>query len=150
MAVTGKDSRLAAVQETWRRTLEGIPTLIGRLSYLASLRTGEASAYQHYGLAQRLGEDGTHDMLSRSHVEVFREWLNLSLRDQKQDVGRYLFQGEGDGAKTLASWIALEAWAGWVPANSRDVERELYRGDMTVLLELLRREAAVDRRDPDL
>ncbi len=149
MAVKEQDSRLAAVRESWRRTLDGIPTLIGRLAYLASLRTGEASSYQHYGIAQRLGEAGTDEMLGECHVEIFRAWLNLSLSQQKQEVGRYLFEGEGDGTSTLGAWIALEPWSGWVPRNSRDVERELYRGDMTVVLELLRREAAVDRRDPD-
>lgn len=142
--------RLAAVEHSWRQTLEGTPTQIGKLAYLASLRTGQAAQYQHYGLAQRLGEDGTSAMLSNSHVRVFREWLALPLTQQKQDVGRYLFEGEGDGASSLASWIALEPWAAWFPLASRDVERELYRGDMTIVLELLRREASVDRRDPDL
>ncbi len=89
-------------------------------------------------------------MLGNSHVRVFREWLALPLTQQKQDVGRYLFEGEGDGASSLASWIALEPWAAWFPLASRNVERELYRGDMTIVLELLRREASVDRRDPDL
>lgn len=150
MASNAKDLRLAAVEESWRRTLEGIPMLIGKLAYLASLRTGEAAGYQHYGLAQRLGEDGTHTMLGNSHVQVFREWLGLNLTQQKQDVGRYLFEGQGDGGSLLASWIALEPWAAWFPRDSRDVERELYRTDMIMLLELLRREASVDRRDPDL
>lgn len=150
MASNVKDLRLAAVEESWRRTLEGIPTLIGKLTYLASLRTGEAAQYQHYGLAQRLGDEDTHAMLSNSHVQVFREWLGLHLTEQKQDVGRYLFEGQGDGGSLLASWIALEPWAAWFPRDSRDVERELYRTDMIMLLELLRREASVDRRDPDL
>ena len=43
--------RLAAVEHSWRQTLEGIPTQIGKLAYLASLRTGQAAQYQHYGLA---------------------------------------------------------------------------------------------------
>ena len=150
MASNAKDLRLAAVEESWSRTLEGVPTLIGRLAYLASLRTGEAAQYQHYGLAQRLGEDGTHALLSNSHVKVFREWLGLTLAQQKQDVGRFLFEGEGDGARLLASWIAVEPWVAWFPGHSRDVERDLYRSDMVMLLELLRREASVDRRDPDL
>lgn len=143
------NSRVAAVEETWRRTLDGIPTLIGRLVYLSSLRTGDAGLYQHYGLSQRLGEQETSAMLGRSHVEAFQSWLSLDLEAQKRQVEEYLFGGEGNGAKALASWIALEPWALWIPETSRDVERELYRGDMGIVLELLRREAGVDRRDPD-
>lgn len=141
--------RIAAIEETWRRTLDGIPTLIGQLSYLSSLRTGDTGLYQHYGLAQRLGDQETSAMLGRSHIAVFRTWLGLNIEGQKREVERHLFGGEGDGAKALTSWIALEPWAVWIPETSRDVERELYRGDMGIVLELIRREAGVDRRDPD-
>ena len=144
------DPRIAAVEETWRRTLEGVPTLIGRLSYLSSLRAGDAGTYQHYGIAQRIGEHETSALIGRSHVDAFRSWLQLDLREQKREVEQYLFTGEGGGAEGLASWLALQAWLLWIPADSRDVERELYRGDMMIVLELLRREAGVDRRDPDL
>ena len=144
-----RDARIKAVEETWRRTLDAIPTLIGQMSYLSSLRTGDAGVYQHYGIAQRLGDEDTSAMLGRSHMEVFQRWLALGLEGQKREVEQHLFGSEGDGAKALRSWIALEPWALWIPESSRDVERELYRGDMGIVLELLRREAGVDRRDPD-
>jgi hypothetical protein len=148
--------KFAVVAKDWRRTLEAIPTLFGRLAYMASLRTGEAGRYQHYGIAQRLGEDGAHELLAESHNEIFRAWLELELEPQKQEVERYIFEGSGFGestqgrARTLASMIALAPWAVWIPEGSRDAERELYRGDLDVVFELLRREAGVARRDPDL
>src|SRR3954447_10386584 len=143
------EGRIAAAEETWRRTLEGIPTVIGRLAYLSSLRSGDAGVYQHYGLAQRLGDDETNALLGPSHIEAFRNWLSLDLEGQKREVERYLFESESDGAKALMSWIALEPWAMWVPEASRAVERELYRGDIGIVLELLRRQLRVARRDPD-
>jgi len=151
------EERMAVVSVTWRRTLDNIPTLIGRLAYMSSLRTGDAGRYQHYGISQRVGDDGTHQLLSQSHIDVFRAWLELELEPQKRDVEQHLFEngdpfwgGGQEGAKALASWIALEPWAGWLPESSRDIERELFRDDMKLVLELLRREVGVARRDPDL
>lgn len=143
------DQKRAVVESIWRRTLEGVPTLIGRLAYMSSLRTGTAGRYQHYGIAQRLGEDGTNALLSQSHIGLFREWLSLELRAQKRDVAQYLDGEDADAATVLVSWIALEPWYAWIPESSRDIERELYRGDMAIVLDLLRSEAGVGRRDPD-
>jgi hypothetical protein len=149
------EQRVAVVAKDWRRAIEAIPTVFGRLAYLASLRTGEAGRYEHYGIAQRLGEEGAHEFLRRSHNEIFREWLALELEPQKREVQRYVFESQqgasaGDRAKALASLIALSPWLVWIPEDSRDAERALYRNDMEIVLELIRREAGVARRDPDL
>lgn len=152
-----REQRMAVVRTSWQRTLSEIPTLLGRLAYLSSLRTGEAGRYEHYGIAQRLGADDTHEFLRDCHVEVFQECLALDLRGRKRDVENYLFENGdmfwgdgGEGPKALASFISLEPWAAWLPESSRDVERNLFREDMKFLLELLRREAGVAPRDPDL
>src|SRR5689334_2922181 len=106
------EERMAVVAASWRGTLEQIPTLIGRLSYLSSLRTGEAGRYEHYGIAQRLGQDGAHALLSQSHTDIFQSWLALDLEQQKNEIARHLFEkgdpfwGNGrEGPNALASWI---------------------------------------------
>jgi hypothetical protein len=149
------EQRVAVVAKEWRRAIEAIPTVFGRLAYMASLRTGDAGRYQHYGIAQRLGEEGAHEFLCQSHKEIFRDWLALELEPQKREVERYVFdapqsESPADRGKALASLIALAPWLVWIPEDSRDAERELYRNDLGLVLELIRREAGVARRDPDL
>jgi hypothetical protein len=47
--------RQAILEESWRRTIGGISTLLGRLAYLASLRNVNTGFYEHFGLAERVG-----------------------------------------------------------------------------------------------
>ena len=57
---TVNPNREAAAADSWQRTLAAIPTLIGRVAYLSSLRNVHTGTYEHFGLAQRVGEaEGT-------------------------------------------------------------------------------------------
>ena len=91
-------NREAAIAESWQRTLSAIPTLIGRLAYLASLRNVNTGSYEHFGLAQRIGEGEVDRMLRRSHVSIFQEWLCFGLERQKEELEEYFSGLEGDQA----------------------------------------------------
>src|SRR6202012_852955 len=82
-------NREDAATESWQRTLSTIPTLIGRVAYMASLRNAHTGTYEHVGLAQRIGEDGVDRVLRRSHMEVFQEWLCFGLERQKEELDEY-------------------------------------------------------------
>jgi len=135
--------------ESWRRTLLKIPTAIGRLAYLASLRDPNTGSYQHVGLAQRIGEGEADRILRQSHGETFNEWLSFGLERQKEELENYFTGLDGDCREILANWLTLEPCAGWAPAESRDVERDLFHSDMKLVLELIRTEYGVASRDPD-
>ena len=79
-------NRESILAESWQRTLAGIPTYAGRLAYLASLRNIHSGAYEHFGLAQRIGEKDVDRLLRRSHVEIFQEWLCFGLERQKSEL----------------------------------------------------------------
>jgi hypothetical protein len=142
-------NREAAAAETWRRTLSAIPTVLGRLAYLASLRDANAGSYQHFGLAQRIGEGEVDRMLRRSHLSVFQEWLCFGLERQKQELEEYFSGLEGDRREIVANWLTIEPYISWIPAESRDVERKLFHADLTVIVEMIRTEYGVSSRDPD-
>ena len=142
-------NREAATAETWRRTLSAIPTVLGRLAYLASLRDANAGTYQHFGLSQRIGEGEVDRMLRRSHLSVFQEWLCFGLEQQKSELEEYFSGLEGDRREIVANWLTLEPYSYWVPAESRDVERKLFHADLSVILEMIRTEYGVASRDPD-
>ena len=141
--------RETAIAESWQRTLSAIPTLIGRLAYLSSLRNVNTGSYEHFGLAQRVGADEVDRILRRSHMTVFQEWLCFGLERQKEELEEYFSELEGDRREIVASWLTLEPWNNWVPGESRDVERKLFNADLAVILELLRVEYGVASRDPD-
>jgi hypothetical protein len=142
--------RQAALAESWRKTLAGIQSPLGRLAYLASLRNQNKGTYEHFGLAERIGDAEADDLIRRSHLEVFQQWLCFGLERQKEELEAYFAGLEGDREKILSNWLALDPYAAWIPAESRDVERRLFYTDLETVLELIRRESGVASRDPDL
>jgi hypothetical protein len=142
-------NREAAVVESWQRTLSAIPTMIGRVAYLSSLRNAHTGSYEHFGLAQRVGEDEVNRILRRSHMTAFQEWLCFGLERQKDELDEYFSELEGDKREIISNWLTLEPWNNWVPGESRDVERKLFSADLAVILELIRVEYGVASPDPN-
>jgi len=141
--------RQAVLEESWRRTVAGISTLLGRLAYLASLRNQNTGTYEHFGLAERIGAAEVDSLVRRSHLEIFQQWLCFSLERQKEELEAYFSTLEGDRREILSNWLVLGPYAAWVPAESRDVERKLFYTDLETVLELIRNESGVASRDPD-
>lgn len=129
--------------EVWRRTLAQIPSLFGRLAYLASLRDPNTGQYHHYGFAQRFNEREANKTLKHSHLNVFSDWLCFSLEEQKSDLELYLEGCEGDKREIVANWLEWPPFMNWIPTQTRDAERDLFRTDLETVLEIVRREYAV-------
>jgi hypothetical protein len=140
----------SAVADNWRRTLDQIPTVIGRVAFMASLRSAAAGSYEHFGLSQRLGAQAASELLRQIHLEVFQSWLCFGLERQKEEIEEYLSSLGPDKREILWNWLHLKPWMAWIPAESREVERTLYDTDINAVLELLRIEYGVASRDPDL
>lgn len=136
--------------DSWKKTLARIPTVLGRLEYLSSLRNAHSGRYEHFGLAQKVGEEEADLLLRRSHSETFEEWLVLRQIDQKSEAEDYLSGLTGDKREIIASWLALKPFSAWVPAESRDIERDLFLADLSSVVESLRSDYQVASRDPEL
>ena len=131
--------------DVWRHTLARIPTLFGRLLYLASLRNEASGAYEHAGLAKMVGDEEAGDTLKHSHARVFQDWLCMNLEQQKADLQEYLAETPNPAA-LLADWAKPAAYENWAPSTAQEVERRLFAGDLGTLLALLTREyGAVSR-----
>ena len=141
--------RQAIIEESWRRTVSSIPTFVGRLAYLSSLRNVNTGIYEHFGLAERLGPDEVDRLIRRNHQEVFQQWLCFNLERQKEELETYFAELEGDRREILSNWLVLGPYATWIPADSRDVERKLFYTDLEAVLEVIRNESGVASRDPD-
>ncbi len=137
----------SALAQNWRRTLDSIPAMLGRLVYLAALRNPNTGVYEHAGLTDRVGAEVTDRLIRRSHLTIFQEWLCYGLRRQKLELDEHLSSLDGDKREVISNWLSLEPFAVWVPAESKDVERKLFYTDLGIVMELIRVDYGVVSRD---
>jgi len=135
-----------AMQDIWNRTLDQIATQFGKLAYLAGLRNENSGRYQHFGVAQIYGEDEANQVLRSSHERVFAEWLTYSLERQRADLEAYLAELEDDSRTVLQTWGTLAPYEKLPPEAAGDAERMLFRTDIEIILELMRRAISVQAR----
>jgi hypothetical protein len=133
----GTRSLLGPAAGVWRHTLSRIPTLFGKLVYVASLHKQDSGLYEHDRLSQMLGKERADQTLRESHMEVFRDWLCLTLERQKADLAEYL-AGLPVVSRDNRDPLHLGSYVDLTPDTARSVERELYLMDLQTLLELLR------------
>ena len=139
----------SASADIWRNTVSQIPTVFGRLVYLAALRNPNNGCYEHHGLALVFGEDEADKALRSSHNAVFADWLLFNMEQQKADLDLYISSLFEDKRVVVATWLRLEPFRNLLPASVRGVERRLYIADFTVLLELLKAAYGVAGPDPN-
>ena len=140
MGDSTETERERAMHDVWSRTLSQIPTTFGRVAYLAGLRNENSGYYQHFGLAQRYSDEEADRVLWLSHEQVFAEWLNYPLEQQRQDLEEHLRSVEGEQQVVLETWLTLTPYRNLIPAGTREAERLLYITDLELILEILRNE----------
>jgi hypothetical protein len=129
-----------AAADVWDRTISQIPTTFGKIAYLASLRSGNSGRYQHFGLSRIYSDDEADRVLRACHQEVFAEWLNYSLEQQRNDLEGYLNSIEDNRQTVLKTWLELTPYHNLLPADASAAERRLYLTDLELILDLLRNE----------
>ncbi len=139
----------SAAADLWRNTISQIPSVFGRLVYLASLRNLNNGCYEHHGLALVFGEDEANKALKNSHTAVFGEWLSFNIEQQKADLDLYISGLFEDKRVVVETWLRLAPYRNLLPASVRGVERRLYVADFTALLELFKAAYGVAAPDPD-
>ncbi len=133
--------------DLWRRTLTQIPTVFGKLVYLASLRDSNHGGYEHHGLALIHGELEASRTLLESHERTFSEWLQFDLERQKADLDLYLSSLMIDRRTVIGTWLRLRPYANLAPVSAKPVEKQLYLADLEALLGLVMNELGVS--DPN-
>jgi hypothetical protein len=125
----------SAVEDLWRITLSQIPSELGKLAYLASLRHPNTGVYRHAGLAMRSGSVLADEALRISHERIFRAWLTLSLTDQKEDCELYWSGLLENKNVVLAAWISGQPFANWSPSCASQAERMNFTMHMQIVLD---------------
>jgi hypothetical protein len=139
----------SASADLWRNTISQIPSVFGRLVYLAALRNPNNGCYEHHGLALVFGEDEANKALKNSHSAVFADWLSFNIEQQKADLDLYIAALFEDKCVVVETWLRLAPYRNLLPASVRGVEKRLYIADFTALLELLKAAYGVAGPDPN-
>ena len=80
----------SASEDLFRHTLSRVPTIYGKLAYLASLKDSSTGSYRHHGLSATFGREDAANALRESHRQIFTEWLNTSLSEKYEDLTQYI------------------------------------------------------------
>ncbi len=137
-----------ALADLWKHTLSQIPTLYGRLTYLASLRDPNSGVYRHHGLSTAFGREESGKALKQSHERVFSEWLNLALAEKSGDLENYLRGLDDPQGSVVVYWLRSDHYRAQIPDSARPMECELFHTDLEALLQMLKNAGAAEPPDP--
>jgi len=127
----------SAYRDSVKSTLPKIPSLFGRLMYIAARRDSERDYYQS------LAEDGAFDphevdqVLRYEHLKSFEAWLCLSLEGQAADVTAYVREHLGNRIVDIRSWKQALPYSQLIPSTALQAQRDLFRSDLEIVLSLL-------------
>jgi hypothetical protein len=102
---TADTGRAAAAMDFERRTLDRISSIVGRVSFIASLRDG--STYRHWGLARNYGEQEVSRVLSDAHTQCFLEVLRTGVPALRGHA-----EAAAESAGTNFAHYARQMWEG--------------------------------------
>jgi hypothetical protein len=146
----------SALADLCKHTLSRIPTVSGRLIYLATLRDLNSGTYRHHGLITSFGRDEAVRALRESHQATFQSWLSLSLAEKNIDLRDYLMGLDESEDEVVEHWLRSGVYRTYVPASAIKAESDLFCRDLETLLELRRNDAlrrrphaGADARDRD-
>jgi hypothetical protein len=139
----------SAIEDLWRVTLSQIPSLLGRLVYLSSLRDPNTGLYAHFGLAQRFNAAEADAAIRASHELSFEQWLKLEVGDQREDCELYWSSLLEDRRLVAEMWIRTESYRSLFPASASPAQRADFNAHMEILLEWLRNVYAGGADDRD-
>ena len=125
------------VQDFTLTTLAGIPGLLARLMYVASLRDLSSGRYEHAGLAALYPDEALQQAIGLCHEQVFERFLETPLSVQQQDLRTCLSTMQGGLQSAIIHWRNMESYRVLMPEQSPDYLKELFCSNLRVLLEIL-------------
>ncbi|MGB2898654.1 MAG: hypothetical protein WBB89_05265 [Candidatus Acidiferrum sp.] len=133
------------VQDFTLTTLAGIPGLLARLMYVASLRDLCSGRYEHAGLAALYPDEALQQAIGLCHEQVFERFLETPLFVQQQDLRTCLSTMQGGLQSAIIHWRNMESYRVLMPEQSPDYLKELFCSNLRVLLEILQEECTQAR-----
>ena len=124
--------------DLWKHTLSRIPSVYGRLVYLAGLRDPNSGLYRHHGLGLAFGREDSARALQDSHYNVFGDWLNFPLAAKSSDLTEYLTGLEDDSAVVATTWLHSGYFRQLVPDQATRAQRMQFEHELGTMLSMIR------------
>ncbi len=137
IGTSGPQAHTKVLEDLWRNTISAIPSDLGKLVYLASLRDPNSGCYHHYGLETIYSPEQSDRALRQSHLELFYGWLKKPLAEQKEDLEHYFRTVEGELGTILENWKILEPYRGYAPLEADGAGRQLFVDDLRLIVDLM-------------
>ena len=134
------NERDRGIQNAWVRTLTQIPTKFGKLAYVAGLRDENSDTYHHVKLALRYTDEEADCFLRASHKEIFWEWLQFPLQQQRRDLAEYIESIKVEREIILRTWLTPTSFRKLIPTTAREAEGLLLISDLELIVEILQNE----------
>jgi hypothetical protein len=129
--------------ELRRDLLSSMHTVYARLVFLSGLRDANSGTYEHFEVSARLGDDLCHRVLHAEHIHCYREWLAMSLEQQRADLMLYLVSVGLNRRQVLQTWLVTAPYRSLVPLHTQPVEQDVFFSDMIALLSVLMNEYGI-------
>jgi len=110
----------------WEASLERIPTLFGKLVFVAELFDEQTGKYGHRGLAFLMDDEAVDRFIRRNHLTLFRRWLRMGASSQIDDFSSYIVRAGDQREQVLVSCTRLEPHSLMVPQGASDDELLTY------------------------
>ena len=130
------------IEDFTSRTLAAIPSDIGRVVHVATLRDLASGRYRHEGLAAVYPELAVDQALAHCHQELFAKILETPLESLEWDLRVCLSALEGPLEEIAARWLEIEFYRLLVPSGVPVYLRDLFCSNLRVLLGLVVEERA--------
>ncbi len=126
----------------WQILLTDLFSTLARLERLANCRDAATRRYYHIGLAGHIDEGEIGPTLRDCHRLIWREWMRRTLEQQHGDLVLYLSQAPIHTVQLARRGQAQPSFLDWPPDSADQLERALFRSNLSVLLDLEARLAA--------
>ena len=127
----------SAAADLFKHTISRIPSVFGRVFYLAGLRDTNSGIYRHHGLSATFGRQESIDALAASHYRCFQEWLQMPLAAKHADLFEYFGPLEESAADIVKHWRNSRIYLTYMPDSATDAERELFVKELEILFDLV-------------
>lgn len=117
--------------------LADVPTKLGRLLHVSTLRDVSTGLYHHPALEDVYSKPAVHQALAYCHEELFDKVLESALQEQERDLRMLLREIEAPAGEIAARWLELEYFRLFVPLGAPPYLRRLFFSNMRVILGLI-------------
>ena len=119
------------------RSLNALPTSFSRLAFLTSLRDPYTGRYLHEGWLFCSSADEIHEILRKTHEEVFELVLNVTMPLLCGELRSYLDSFSESRERTMRFWLELESYRDMIPERVCVEAREFFLSQMRTSLNVL-------------